>query len=61
MNERAKILQELVRESHYIVDPQAVAEAILLRMMIERALPDVRFRNSLTVAHVRSFRPNRGA
>jgi hypothetical protein len=33
MNARTKALQQLVRESRYVVDPHAVAEAIVERSM----------------------------
>jgi len=61
MNARAKVLQELVRDSHYVIDPQAVAHAIILRAMTQRLVPDVSFRSKPEVAQVRSFRPHRGA
>jgi hypothetical protein len=33
MNARTQVLKELVRESRYVVDPHAVAEAIVERVM----------------------------
>jgi hypothetical protein len=33
MNARTQVLKELVRESRYVVDPHAVAEAIVQRVM----------------------------
>lgn len=61
MNERTKLIRDLVRESHYVVDPDAVAEAILIRSAALRVLPDVAFRQNPDVPQVRSFRPHRGA
>jgi hypothetical protein len=61
MNPRTKILKQLVRESHYVVDPGAVAEAIIIRTLAQRVLPDVNFRSTTQPPPVRSFRPQRGA
>jgi hypothetical protein len=61
INARIKVLHELVRGSHYVVDPEVVAHAIVLRSMTRRAVPDVIFRSMAKVAEVRSFRPHRGA
>jgi hypothetical protein len=36
MNARTKALQQLIRESRYVVDPHAVAEAIIERSMAGR-------------------------
>jgi hypothetical protein len=55
MNPRAKVLKQLV-------DDAAVAEAMMLRAMALRMLPDVTFRSTpRSVPQVRSFRPHRGA
>lgn len=62
MNPRTKVLKQLVRESQYVVDPQAVAEAIIVRSAAQRVLPDVSFRSTPAPSfQVRSFRPHRGA
>jgi hypothetical protein len=61
MNARTKLLKELVRDAHYVIDERAVAEAILVRAMARRTLPDVTFRSTQHVPQVRSFRPHRGA
>jgi hypothetical protein len=61
MNPRTKVLRQLVRESHYVVDPHAVAEAIIVRSIAQRVLPDVTFRGTPAPPQVRSFRPHRGA
>jgi hypothetical protein len=61
MNARTKVLKQLVRESHYVIDPHAVAEAIIVRSVAQRVLPDVSFRSSPAPPQVRSFRPHKGA
>lgn len=61
MNPRAKVLKQLVNESHYVVDPVAVAEAIIVRSLAHRVLPDVTFRGTPRPVQVRSFRPHRCA
>ena len=61
MNPRAKVLKQLVNDGHYVVDDAAVAEAMMLRAMALRMLPDVTFRSTPRSApQVRSFRPHRG-
>jgi hypothetical protein len=62
MNPRAKVLKQLVNDGHYVIDDAAVAEAMMLRAMALRMLPDVTFRSTPQRApQVRSFRPHRGA
>jgi hypothetical protein len=62
MNPRVKVLKQLIADGHYVVDESAVADAMVLRAMVQRALPDVTFRCVARVAReVRSFRPHRGA
>lgn len=61
MNSRTKVLKQLVNESHYVIDPAAVAQAIIIRSMAQRVLPDVTFRGTPRPSPVRSFRPHRGA
>ena len=46
MTARTKLLKELVRDAHYVVDERAIAEAILVRSMARRVLPDVSFRST---------------
>jgi hypothetical protein len=61
MNPRAKVLKQLVDDGHYVIDEAAVAEAMMLRSMALRMLPDVTFRSTPRSApQVRSFRPHRG-
>lgn len=60
VNPRVKILKQLVRDGHYVIDERAIAEAILVRSMARRMLPDVTFRGAPRAAPlVRSFRPHR--
>jgi hypothetical protein len=61
MNPRIKVLKQLVREQQYVIDPRAVAEAILVRSLAQQVLPDVSFRSTPAPPQVRSFRPQRGA
>jgi hypothetical protein len=61
MNTRTKVLKQLVRESQYVIDPHAVAEAIVVRSLARRLLPDVPFRGAANVQEVRSFRPHGAA
>lgn len=43
MNARTQVLKQLVRDGQYVVDPDAVAEAIIARALARRVLPDVSF------------------
>lgn len=61
MKTRTKLLRELVRDAHYVIDERAIADAILVRVMARRVLPDVTFRSTPYLPQVRSFRPHRGA
>jgi hypothetical protein len=61
MNARTKVLKQLVRESQYMVDPDAVAEAIVVRSLARLRLPDVSFRSAPAATPVRSFRHHREA
>jgi hypothetical protein len=62
MNPRVKVLKQLVAGGHYVTDEAAIANAMMLRSMVLRALPDVTLRCApRTVPQVRSFRPHRGA
>jgi len=61
MNPRAKLIKELVRDSLYVVDEAAVAEAIIARSIARQALPDRYFGYVPSEPQVRSFRPHSGA
>jgi hypothetical protein len=59
-NARTKVLKELVRESKYVVDPAAVAEAIIARSVARQILLDVSSRGTPSVPRPRSFGLHRG-
>jgi hypothetical protein len=69
MQRQIQLLQQLVLDSQYTVDPTAVAEAILARGSARRAAGGVAFRNDPRshdpreepLRPVRSFRPTRHA
>jgi hypothetical protein len=54
---RLRHLQQLVLDAQYVVDEDAVAEAILVRALARRLVPEVEFRSDRRDARVRSFRP----
>ena len=54
-NARAKLLKELVRESKYVVDPAAVAEAIIARSVARQIPPELSARGTPSVSQPRSF------
>ncbi len=58
-----QLIRELLDESLYEVDSQAVAGAILARASVRRTVPGTTFRNDVRGAapQVRSFRPTRQA
>lgn len=61
MNPRVKLLKQLVDDGHYVIGEGAVVEAMLLRSLTLRMLPDVTFRSKpCRTPEVRSFRPHRG-
>jgi hypothetical protein len=62
MNPRVKVLKQLVDDGHYVIGESAVVEAMLVRSMALRMLPDVTFHSKpCRTPQVRSFRPHRGA
>lgn len=62
MTTRTRVLKELVSNGLYVIDEHLVAEAMLVRSMALRMLPDMTFREpSRRLPTVRSFRPNREA
>ena len=60
MNPRMKVLKQLVTDGHYVIDERMIADAMIVRSMALRVLPDVTFRWAPR-AQVRSFHPLRGA
>jgi hypothetical protein len=61
MQDRVRVLKQLVRESLYVVDDTAVADAIVLRAMLRRTVPEPTFRSERRPSQVRSFRRDPGA
>jgi len=61
MNARTALLKQLVESASYPIDEAAIAEAIVVRSMARRHVPDIAFRIPPAPAAVRSFRPHRGA
>jgi hypothetical protein len=60
MSPRRNLLAQLVRDSHYVVDERAVAEAIVMRALARRVVPELAFRSSEPPQPaVRSFRCHR--
>lgn len=59
MNDRTATLKQLVADSSYPIDEVAVAEAILVRSLARRVVPEIAFRAESHLPLVRSFRPHR--
>lgn len=51
-----RILKQLMRDSLYVVDERAIAEAILLRAGVRQLIGEHSFRSDLRGPQVRSFR-----
>jgi hypothetical protein len=54
-------LKQLIGDSLYHVDERAVADAIVARAMLRRALPEASFRSGQRGPPARSFRRDRDA
>jgi hypothetical protein len=61
MQRQIQLLRQLLLDSQYVVDPAAVADAILTRASARVAVRGMAFRNDLRGPQVRSFRPTRQA
>lgn len=61
MNSRVATLKQLVADSTYPIDEAVIAEAILVRTLALRVVPDLAFRCASQEPEVRSFRAHRGA
>jgi hypothetical protein len=62
MNPRVKVLKQLVADDLYVIDETTVADAMMLRSLARRTIPDVTFRSiPCREPEVRSFRPHHGA
>ena len=57
MNPRVQLLKQLVSDGHYVIDERAIADAMILRSMAARMLPELTFR--CTASDARSFRLTR--
>ena len=55
---RVRHLRQLVLNAQYVVDAEAVADAILTRAAARRLAPETAFRNDRSDVPVRSFRPS---
>ncbi len=61
MQRQIQLLRQLLLDSQYAVDPEAVADAILARAVTRRTVRGIAFRNDTRGPQVRSFRPTRHA
>jgi hypothetical protein len=61
MNERHRVLKQLIGEGLYVVDGGAVAGAILARAYVRATVAAPEFRSDRRGPIVRSFRRNRDA
>lgn len=61
MQRHTQLLRQLLLDAQYDVDPVVVAEAILTRATLRRAVLGTAFRNDIRGPQVRSFRPTRQA
>jgi hypothetical protein len=61
MQRQIQLLRQLVLDSQYAVDPEAVADAVLARATARRLVRGIAFRNDPRGPQVRSFRPTRQA
>jgi len=62
MTARTALLKQLVADDRYPIDEAAIAEAILVRSLARRVVPDLALRCTAThLPEIRSFRPHRGA
>jgi hypothetical protein len=56
MQPHVRVLRQVVRASLYAVDDRAVADAIVLRAMLRRTVPNASLQNMEGDAGTRSFR-----
>jgi hypothetical protein len=61
MTARAALLKQLVDDGSYPLDEAAIAEAIVVRAMARRVVPDLVFHSPQPKPPVRSFRHHSGA
>jgi len=61
MTARAALIKQLVDDGSYPLDEAAIAEAIVVRWMARRVVPDIAFHRPQPKPPVRSFRRHNGA
>jgi hypothetical protein len=61
VQDRSNLLREMVRDSLYVVDERAVADAIFARAIVRRAVAAPELRSEQRERPVRSFRRTRDA
>jgi hypothetical protein len=61
VQDRVRVLKQLVHGSMYVIDERTVGDAIVMRASVRAALPDSGFRSGRREPVVRSFRRDRGA
>jgi hypothetical protein len=61
MNARTATIKQLVDSGCYPIDDAAIAEAILVRAVARRTVPEIAFRTPAARTPVRSFRHHSGA
>jgi hypothetical protein len=61
MNPRAALIKQLVDAGTYPLDEAVVAEAIVVRSLARRVVPEIAFRLPAVKPPVRSFRHHSGA
>ena len=54
--QRNRTLRQMIADSMYVVDPERIAEAIVLRTRMTATVPELSFRNRDREIRVRSFR-----
>ena len=61
VQDRVRVLRQLVYESMYVIEQRTVADAIVMRASVRAALPDSGFRSGGRERVARSFRRDRDA
>ena len=61
MNPRTRTIKHLVSQSSYPIDEAAIAEAIIVRAMARRTVPDLVFRAAPAPPRIRSSGPTAGS
>ena len=61
VQDRVRVVRQLVYESMYVIEQRTVADAILMRASVRAALPESAFRSGGRERVARSFRRDRDA